>query len=232
MVGRGGVGKTAMVCQLLKALEAGQLPDDGGELPVDAIVYSAGRHAPGQLPEFVRGLTRVLPDEAAQGLQQLYRDPQQTPSQLMRTVLEEFPGGRNIVLLDNLVDLIDSVTLSVRDAVLDAALGELLAAPQHGIKVIATTRLVPRELLLRRPGRAKRLDLDKGLPVPEAIKVLHAMDGDDALGLRDAPAELLAVAWSGPVVSRARWRRWSRSWRPTGMPACPVAHRSAERTAG
>ena len=28
VVGRGGVGKTAMVCRLLKALEAGQLPDD------------------------------------------------------------------------------------------------------------------------------------------------------------------------------------------------------------
>ena len=60
--------------------------------------------------------------------------------------------------------------------------------PQHGVKVIATTRLVPRELLLRRPGRAKRLDLDEGLPVPEAVKVLHAMDRDGALGLRDAPA--------------------------------------------
>src|SRR5262249_45024637 len=39
VVGRGGVGKTAMVCRLLKALEAGQLPDDLGELPVDGIVY-------------------------------------------------------------------------------------------------------------------------------------------------------------------------------------------------
>ena len=39
VVGRGGVGKTAMVCRLLKALEAGQPPDDGGELPIDAIVY-------------------------------------------------------------------------------------------------------------------------------------------------------------------------------------------------
>jgi hypothetical protein len=30
VVGRGGVGKTAMVCRLLKALEAGRLPDEGG----------------------------------------------------------------------------------------------------------------------------------------------------------------------------------------------------------
>jgi len=30
VVGRAGIGKTVMVCRLLKALESGQLPDDGG----------------------------------------------------------------------------------------------------------------------------------------------------------------------------------------------------------
>src|SRR5262249_2438978 len=39
VVGRGGVGKTAMVCRLLKSLETGVLPDDLGELTVDGIVY-------------------------------------------------------------------------------------------------------------------------------------------------------------------------------------------------
>src|SRR5271166_2256702 len=43
VVGRGGVGKTAMVCRLLKALEAGKLPDDHGDLSVDGIVYLSAR---------------------------------------------------------------------------------------------------------------------------------------------------------------------------------------------
>ena len=195
VVGRGGVGKTAMVCRLLKALEAGRLPDDGGELPVDAIVYlsPAGIH-PVSFPNLFTDLTRLLPDAEAQRLDQLYHDPQQPPGQLMRTLLEAFPDGRSIVLLDNLEDLIDPATLALSDVGLDAALGELLAAPQHGIKVIATTRLVPRQLLLRQPGRSKRLDLDEGLPVSEAIKVLHGMDSNGALGLRDASHELLAAA--------------------------------------
>jgi tetratricopeptide (TPR) repeat protein len=195
VVGRGGVGKTAMVCRLLKALEAGRLLDDGGELPVDAIVYLSpnGIH-PVSFPNLFADLTRLLPDAAAQRLLQLYRDSQQPPGQLMRALLEAFPSGRSIVLLDNLEDVIDPATLAVRDAELDAALSELLAAPAHGIKVIATSRLVPRELLLRQPGRSKRLDLDEGLPVPEAIEVLRAMDADGALGLRDASPELLAAA--------------------------------------
>ena len=51
VVGRGGVGKTAMVCRLLKALEGGGLPDDLGELAVDGIVYQSWRGASGELPE-------------------------------------------------------------------------------------------------------------------------------------------------------------------------------------
>ena len=194
-VGRGGGGKTAMVCRLLKALEAGQLPDDGGELPIDAIVYLSpvGIH-PISFPNLFADLTQLLPDAEAQRLKQLYRDPQQTSGHLMLTLLEAFPVGRSIVLLDNLEDVIDPATLAVSDAGLNAALGGTLAAPEHGIKVIATTRLVPRDLLLRHPGRSKRLDLDEGLPVSEAIKMLQGMDGDGSLGLRDAPPELLAAA--------------------------------------
>jgi len=39
VAGRGGVGKTAMLCRLLKALESGSLPDDLGELRLGGIVY-------------------------------------------------------------------------------------------------------------------------------------------------------------------------------------------------
>jgi len=193
VVGRGGVGKTAMVCRLLKALEAGQLPDDGGELSADAIVYLSpvGIH-PVSFQNLFADLTRLLPDAAAERLLQLYREPLQ-PGRLMLTLLEAFPGGRSVVLLDNLEEVIDPATLALSDLELGAALGELLAAPQHGIKVIATTRLVPRDLLLRHPGRQQRLDLDAGLPAAEAIKVLHSMDPAGTLGLRDASPDLLAA---------------------------------------
>ena len=39
IVGRAGVGKTAMICRLLKGVENGNLPDDLGEMKVDGIVY-------------------------------------------------------------------------------------------------------------------------------------------------------------------------------------------------
>ena len=206
VAGRGGVGKTAMVCRLLKALEGGRLPDDGGELPVDAIVYLSpvGMH-PVSFPNLFIGLTRVLPDAEARRLLQLYRDPEQPPSRLMRNLLEAFPDWRTIVLLDSLEDVIDPATLAISDARLDAALGELLSAPQHGIKVIVATRLVPRELLLRHHGRHQRLDLDEGLQASEAIKVLHGIDRDGSLGLRDASPELLTRTSAPLLRPRCVW---------------------------
>ncbi|MGH3915995.1 MAG: hypothetical protein ACRDTC_21690 [Pseudonocardiaceae bacterium] len=101
VVGRGGVGKTALVCRLLKALETGRLPDDLGELDVDGIVYLSpvGAH-PVNFPNLYAGLCRLLPDEVAERLRQRARDPRHTPAELMLALLEEFPQGRSVVLLD------------------------------------------------------------------------------------------------------------------------------------
>ena len=197
VVGRGGVGKTAMVCRLLKALEGGRLPDDLGELEVDGIVYlsPAGEH-PLNFPNLFTDLCRVLPTEISDRLLQRYRDPQQTPAALTRALLDAFPSGRVVVLLDQLEDLIDTSTgdFPITDAALDEALRALLAAPAHGVKVILTTRVAPRALLLAQPERQRRLDLDQGLGSPHAEHVLRARDPDGRLGLKTAPDELLGQA--------------------------------------
>ena len=197
VVGRGGVGKTAMVCRLLKAVEGGRLPDDLGELEVDGIVYlsPSGAH-PVNFPNLFDDLCRLLPDEAAGRLRQAYREPHQTPTTLMRALLDAFPSGRVVVLLDNFEDVIDSSSadLGLTDPVLDEALRALLAAPPHAVKVIVTTRVAPRGLLLDHPERQRPLDLDEGLASPYAERVLRARDPDGLLGLLTAPDELLDQA--------------------------------------
>jgi tetratricopeptide (TPR) repeat protein len=186
-----------MVCRLLKALEGGRLPDDLGELDVDGIVYlsPSGAH-PVNFANLFHDLCRLLPDEAADGMRQLYKDPHQTPAALMRALLDAFPAGRVIVLLDNLEDVIDtnSADLGLTDPVLDEALRALLAAPPHAVKVIITTRVAPKALLLDHPERQRPLDLDEGLGSPYAEEVLRARDPDGLLGLLTAPDELLGRA--------------------------------------
>jgi tetratricopeptide (TPR) repeat protein len=197
VVGRGGVGKTAMVCRLLKALEGGHLPDDLGELAVDGIVYlsPAGAH-PVNFPNLFADLCRLLPPETADRLLQRYRDPHETPTALMRALLDAFPSGRVVVLLDNAEDVIDAESgeFGITDAALDEALRTLLSAPAHGVKVILTTRVAPRGLMLVQPERQRRRDLDEGLESPYAEQVLRARDPDGRLGLKTAPDELLDQA--------------------------------------
>lgn len=197
VVGRGGVGKTAMVCRLLKALEGGRLPDDLGDLDVDGIVYlSLAGTQLAHFPSLFGDLCRLLPQEAADRLQQRYRDPQQTPAALTRALLDAFPPGRVVVLLDQAEDVIDTSTadFAITDKALDEALRALLAAPANGVKVIITTRVAPRALLLVHPERQESLRLDEGLGSPHAQEVLRARDPDGRLGLRDAPDELLDQA--------------------------------------
>ena len=196
IVGRGGIGKSAMVCRLLRSLEGGQLPDDGGPLAVDGIVYlSAARslHRT-NLPDMYASLTKLLPDETVKQLDSVARNPQATTRATMEALLEAFPRGRTVVLLDNFEDMLAVETGQITDAELDSALRALLELPPHGIKIIITTRVAPGDLALVQPALQRRLDIDTGLEQPYAENILRAMDADGKVRLRDAPDDLLASA--------------------------------------
>jgi tetratricopeptide (TPR) repeat protein len=201
VMGRAGIGKTALACLLLKALERGHLPDlsapggDGEPLEADGIVYlsATGTHAV-SVPNLYADLCKLLPDQAARELDALYRNPQASTAAKVQRLLAAFPQGRVVVLLDNFENVMDPETQEVRDAELDEALRALLSAPHHAVKVILTTRIAPRDLALVEPGRQARLELDTGLASPYAENVLRAMDGDGTVGLKGAPDDLLAEA--------------------------------------
>ncbi len=196
VVGRGGVGKTAMVCRLLRSLEGGQLPDDGGPMTVDGIVYlSAARsfHRT-NVPDLYAGLTQLLPNETVKQLESVYKNPQSTTRATMEALVQAFPRGRTVVLLDNFEDMLAVETGAIKDAELDEALRALLELPPHGLKIIITTRVAPGDLMLVQPGLQRRLDLDTGLEHPFAENILRAMDTDGKVRLRDAPETLLAEA--------------------------------------
>ncbi len=195
VVGRAGVGKTAMICRLLKALERGRLPDDGERIEVDGVVYlgpTGSRHV--RFPDLYADLCRLLPEAQAQLLDRISTNPQAKPRSIMQTLLENFPHDRTIVLLDNFEDVLDKTTGEINDDELNQALHAILEAPQHAVKFILTTRVAPRELLLAHPERQMLLKLEEGLASPYAENILRAMDNDGTLGLKEAPDELLDEA--------------------------------------
>jgi tetratricopeptide (TPR) repeat protein len=195
VVGRGGNGKSAMVCRLLKFLEVGQLPDDLGTLDVDGIVYlsNARTSHPVTVPELYRGITQLLPEEIAQRIETLYRDPQAQTRDVLEGLSKALSDGRRIVLLDNFEDSLDA-SAQIASAELNEVLRGFLELPFQGLKVIITTRVAPTDLADVEPGRQRRLDLEKGLEHPFAEDVLRAMDQDGLAGLQDASEALLSEA--------------------------------------
>ncbi len=194
--GRAGVGKTALVLKLLRAVENGRLPilEDGQEIPfpVDGIVYlSQVSGRPVSWPNLHADLCRLLPPEEAEEAEAAYRDPQRPPRDKVQALLAHFARRRVLVMLDNFEDLLEPEGREIADEELEAVLTAFLRAPQHGVTLLMTTRLAPRRLLLTEPGRQRLLALDGGLKSPYAENVLRALDGDGSAGLRAAPDELL-----------------------------------------
>jgi tetratricopeptide (TPR) repeat protein len=195
VVGRAGIGKTAMACRLLKALETGDLPNDLGKMTVDGILYLSplGVHPLNGVNLFV-GLCKLLPDHVSSQLDLLYRNPRVSTGAKMYSLLDAFQSERVVVLLDNFEAVLDAETTNIRDTDLKDALYAILDAPRHRIKTILTTRILPRDLVLFQPGRQVHLALDKGLECPHAETILREMDADGRVGLRTAPDDLLARA--------------------------------------
>ncbi|MFZ1851775.1 MAG: tetratricopeptide repeat protein [Nitrosomonas sp.] len=195
ILGRGGTGKTAIACRLLKALENGHLPDDLGSLNVDGIVYlsAKGSHRI-NTSNLLADLGKLLPASKSQELDALYKDPQISTEAKLQALLAEFPQGRTVVLLDNLEDLIDPKTEEIKDAELDEALRTLLTTQPHAVKVILTTRISPRKWLLIHPERQQQVYLDQGLESPYAENILREMDTDGKVGLKQASDSLLNQA--------------------------------------
>jgi serine/threonine protein kinase/tetratricopeptide (TPR) repeat protein len=196
VLGRGGVGKSALVCRVLRSFE---LAATIAELParrLDAIVYVNAAHSlrGATLAELVAGLRQVVPEASAARVDKLLSRPGVGIRERMKLLLEAIPRGCSVVLLDSFEEALDVETGRVHDSELEEALRAVLELPHHGVKLIVTTRFAPEGLALIEPGRQRRIHLDAGLEHPFAENLLRALDADGKLGLRDAPDSDLALA--------------------------------------
>lgn len=195
--GRAGMGKTALVCRVLKALADGRPPDDGGAIEVGRGFYLIGEGSHRvTAPDLFAGLRESLPAEAARDAEPLLHDPKADARAKMRALLEAAAEARIVVLLDNFESAIDPAThrLHDRDPELEEALRAFLEAPQHGVKLLVTTQTPLEDFRLIRPERQHYLELPKGLPIAYAKNILRGMDKGVAQKLAGAPDSLLTDA--------------------------------------
>ena len=197
IIGRGGIGKTAMICRLLKHLEVGTLPDnlenDFSSILIDGIVYlsNIGTHRVNFFNLF-NDLCKLLPANQSAKLENIYKDVHRSVYEKTLYLLECFHQGQYLVLLDNFETSLDAAECEIYDLYLKDALNAILCGPHHSIKVILTSRIIPRSLSFCEPSRQVILPLDKGLESPYAENILREMDTSGIAGLKDAPDDLLA----------------------------------------
>ena len=220
VTGPGGIGKTAMVCRLLKGLEAGRIPGADGDaaaVTVGGIVYLSrnGVHKV-EYPTLVADLLRLLPAEEAGRLERLYQNPQHSPAEMMLALLEAFPAGEPVVvLLDNLESVMDTERETLAEPALHEALSAVLTGPAHAITMIATTRVTPTALLRVEPARQRQLRLTEGLVPRTPGSCSGNSTTTGASGCATPPTTCSTGCAGTPAATRGRWRRSRPSWTAT-----------------
>ena len=195
VIGRPGIGKSALVSKTLDTLVRRAEPLDGDSAYLDGIVYMNARSRPFSARDVLMNVARLLPNDALSGKSALFENQRMPIRRVLEFLLDEFPADYRVaVVIDDLDELIDPITQELEDKELQTALKDLLELPVIGATVILTTSIPPRSLALSHLARYKVFNLETGLPQEAAIELLQELDADGSVGLASAPVELLEKA--------------------------------------
>ena len=198
VVGRGGIGKTALVSKVFAEIEHGQWPaptpgpspvpsgQERGESPF--ILYLDKDKL--TLEHLYAGAGRMLSPDAADELTAFYKQPGALADKA-HFLLSRLREGVYLMVMDNLESVLQPDG-TIADEGLRVFVEACLCAG-HGVKLVITSRedvpLSPAALAC-----ARRVRLDQGLPESDAIALLRQLDPQGEVGLRDAPESLLRQA--------------------------------------
>jgi len=179
VVGRAGMGKTALACKVLDDLAKNRHPDAP---PIKGLIYLTVSEL--SLDRLVHDVGEMLGQPARSQLAQRWAAPEEELATKIDAVLAALrEEERYVILLDNLEDLLDAKG-RLPDSDLACFVDRCLHS-QSGVRLVVTSRERPYVSPEGR-RRAPRVILDEGLPLDEAREMLRDLDPDGELGLRDA----------------------------------------------
>ncbi|MBN1811803.1 MAG: hypothetical protein JXA14_08205, partial [Anaerolineae bacterium] len=193
VVGRGGMGKTALASRVLADLERGKLPVPGEEraLAVDGILYLSARSTGLGLERIYADVGRMLGEPATSQLAAHWAAADRSLAEKVEFLLEAMQGGLYLILLDNLEDHL-AASGDIADEGLRLFVDRCLTQPS-GAQLIVTSREQVKIAPAALPG-VRSLALREGLPPAEAMAMLRELDPQGELGLQNAPGEVLYCA--------------------------------------
>lgn len=185
--GRGGFGKTALVTRFLHDL----LASDGPE----SVVYVTFRHSEfSGLGKLVDLICRTVEPVAAADLRAFWQKQVSVPEKLEFLFHRILGTHKTLVVLDNLEIILDEENQILEEYHELRAFIESCVEWDHGVRILATSRrsfLLSPDLAGRAFERHVEISVDSGLPESEAVELLHELDADGSLGIRDADEDTL-----------------------------------------
>lgn len=193
IVGRGGMGKTALVSRVLADLEQGVLPVPGGakEVALDGILYLSARITGLGLERICADVGKMLGEPVASTLAAHWADQDIPLVAKVEYLLETMQEGLYLILLDNLEDYLTEDG-DITEEGLRFFIERCLTQPS-GARLVITSR---KEVKIAAAAlhSARCIPLREGLSEDDAIALLRDLDPQGMLGLRGALEEDLRRA--------------------------------------
>jgi tetratricopeptide (TPR) repeat protein len=191
ILGRGGIGKTALLASICREIETGKLriSDAAKDQGADGIIYWTCRDAdlPG-LSRLFDDYARVLGSPNGEALMGCWRDATRSRADKIEFLLSKLRSGCYLLVLDNLEAALGPDN-RMKDADLHAFM-EAALSTHHALRILTTSRerlsLGSAEL-----RSARVIPLEQGLPESDGVSLLRELDISGELGLREGTGELL-----------------------------------------
>ena len=184
VVGREGMGKSAIVSVVMAGLERDRWPDTETRIHVDGIAYFSARDPAFSIDRLFVECAALLSPETAAQLERVWANEKLPASERWEHLLRELASGYRVIVLD------DAEVLLSEDGVIDdervRTVFETLLMSPWPVHVVIVSRIA--STLGSRAQAARRIiEIAEGLPVEEAMAMLRATDPDNQLGIGDAP---------------------------------------------
>lgn len=190
IVGRGGIGKTALLSKVFEEIELShlKLTNVSTEMGADGIVYlSCVKKDKTIIERLYSDIAKMLGNPYNDELLKYWKNPSNSIKDKLRFLLSKLKDGCYLLVLDNLEFMLTPDN-TLEDPDLMTFVDLCLTTP-HGLRIVATSR---ERLVTGTTGvHTRLLPLENGLPENDAIALLRYFDPTGDLGLKDAPEKLL-----------------------------------------